>query len=224
MSTTEQVVPTHAADRCPLDVDLFDYAVRALDHGANATIAGHRNECLLCRVRVARIRRQNPSQGSYPSAHVTVDVSPAVQAVVSGNASPEDVVAGQVWLAGGPRRTLVWIRAVRDRRLICHPATMEIEAADDSTLIVEDFEPLGQPLAVMTSITGTVPSDRLINFVGVLDIAADVNRLRKASVSGVPPAELGWPTGPPMTGPADERLELRQLLADDLAALDPIED
>ncbi|MDE2822958.1 MAG: hypothetical protein OXK79_05580, partial [Chloroflexota bacterium] len=212
----------YAKDSHPLDVELFDHVVEALDDRANAELVEHLDECLLCRVRIARIRRQNPSQGSFAAAHAAVDVSPVVQAVLSSGARPDRVEEGQVWLAGEARRTLIWIRAVRDSGVICHPATIDVEAADDSTLIVEEFAPLGYPLAVVTSIVGTVPTDRLTTFVGALDIAEDVNRLRDAALTGARP-EPGLRTGPPMTGRADERLEFRQLLADDLAALDPAE-
>lgn len=188
------------------------------DHRAGAAVAGHPDGSLLDRIQAARAQRLNPLEGDAALPHV-VDAS----SVLSGNPNLEDVAAGQVWLSDGPRRMLLWIRAVREGWVICHPATVNLDIADNSTLIAENFEPLGRPLGLMTSITGTVPHDRLATFVGVLDISADVNCLRDASQTGVP-AEIDRPTGLPITGIADERLVLRQLVADDLAALDPIDD
>jgi hypothetical protein len=205
----------------PLDIDLLGLAVGGSDAGLATEVADHLGACLLCRVRLARIRRS----GAVPSAPPTgIDlplVSPEVLAVLDDAARPDVVAAGQVWLAGSSRRLLVWVRAVRSDRVVAHPVTLDVEAVDDTALIVDDFPPLGSPVAVVTSIVGTVPVGRFVSYVGDLDVGDDVERLRAAATAGT--AELDLPTGRPIVGLTDERLEFRQLLADDLADLDTID-
>jgi len=205
----------------PLDIDLLGVTIGDADAELATDVAEHLVTCLLCRVRMARLRRS----GAVPSAPPTgVDLpllSPDVLAVLDDVARPDTVAAGQVWLAGGSHRLLVWVRAVRSDRVVAHPVTLDVDAVDDTALIV-DLPALGSPVAVVTSIVGTVPVSTLVAHVGDLDIGDDVDRLRAAATAGT--AELDLPTGRPISGPADERLELRQLLADDLAALDALDD
>jgi len=205
----------------PLDIDLLDVALGDADAGLATEVAEHLGTCLLCRVRMARIRRSGAAPSPLPTGVDQPTVSPEVLAVLDAT-RPATVAAGQVWLAGASRRLLVWVRSVRSDRVVAHPVTLDVDAADDTALLVDELPALGTPAAVVTSIVGTVPVHGLVAYVGDLDVGSEVERLREAATVGT--AELDLPTGPPITGPTDERLEFRQLLADDFAALDTIAD
>jgi hypothetical protein len=204
----------------PLDIDLLGVALGDADAELAAGVAEHLGTCLLCRVRMARLRRSGAAPSPLPTGIDPPSLSPEVLAVLEGGTRPDAVAAGQVWLAGTSRRLLVWVRAARPDRVVAHPVTFDVDAVDDTALIVDEL--LGRPAAVVTSIVGTVPRRGLVSHVGDLDISREVERLRDAATVGT--AELDLPTGLPITGPADERLEFRQLLADDFAALDTIDE
>lgn len=205
----------------PLDIDLFGLVVGDIDATLAAEVTEHLSTCLLCRVRIARIRRGDAIPAAPPVAIDFPTVSPRVLAALESSARPEVIATGQIWLAGDSNRLLLWVRAVQSGAVVAHPITLDIDAADDTALIIDDLPALGHSGAVVTSIVGTVPVSQLVSYIGDLDISADVQRLRDAATVGT--AVLDLPTGRPITGPTDERLEFRQLLADDLAALDVIE-
>ena len=209
-------------DRHPLDIDLFALALEDLDASHAAEVNEHLETCLLCRVRIARIRRSDVRRADSPIGIDLPTVSPQVLAVLENAARPEMVEVGQIWLAGESNRLLLWVRAVEPGAVVGHPITLDIDAADDTTLIVNDLPGLGHSGAVFTSIVGTVPMSQLVSYIGELDIGAEVQALRDAAAVGAGGSVL--PTGSPITGPTDERLEFRQLLADDLADLDPLPD
>ena len=103
--------------------------------------------------------------------------------------------AGDVWLAGADDRLLVQVLGVAGDRATVAPVTFDIGAADDETL------GFGRSLAVHVALTTELPRAAL-----TARVAVDLS---------------GEPTpGPPVTGADDPRLELRQHLADALAALD----
>jgi hypothetical protein len=206
----------------PLDIDLLGVALGDADAELATEVADHLDTCLLCRVRMARLRRSDAVPSAPPSGVDHPSVSPAALAVLDDAVRPDALAAGQVWLAGSSRRLLVWVRAVRADRVVAHPVTMDVDGVDDTALLVDDLPALGGPAAVVTSIVGTVPVRTLVSYVGDLVVGEEVERLRAAAAAGT--AELDLPTGRPITGPTDERLELRQLIADDLAALDAVEE
>lgn len=206
----------------PLDIDLFGLVVGDLNATIAAGLTEHLATCLLCRVRIARIRRGNAVPAAPPVGVDFPTVSPRVLAALESSARPELIATGQIWLAGDSHRLLVWVRAVESGAVIAHPITLDIDAADDTALIIDEVPALGHSGAVVTSIVGTVPESQLVSYIGDLDISADVQRLRDAATLGTSVLDLR--TGLPITGPTDERLEFRQLVADDLAALDLIEE
>lgn len=206
----------------PLDIDLFGLVVGDLDAALAAVVTEHLATCLLCRVRIARIRRSDAVPAAPPVGIDFPTVSPRVLAALESSARPELIATGQIWLAGESHRLLLWLRAVESGAVIAHPITLDVDTADDTALIIDELPALGHAGAVVTSIVGTVPESQLVSYIGDLDISADVQRLRDAATLGTSVLDLR--TGSPITGPTDERLEFRQLLADDLAALDLIED
>ena len=196
----------------PIDIELLDFVTGG---DASVDVREHLGECLLCRVRVGRLRAE-------PSAWtdgLPVPVPPALRvppSVLEASASSDrpEPAKGQLWLAGGPASyLLVWIRGVAGPVVICHPVALDVEAADDTTLIT-DVASLQLPAGVVTSITGTVPIAALERFVGDLDVAAQVDSVRDGIVDGLA-------VGARIESDLDERLELRQLLADQLALLHP---
>lgn len=204
----------------PLDIDLLDFALGDADVAHGSEITDHLGTCLLCRIRVHRIRRSGVVHGS---AQITesVSVSPQILALMENDTHPA-VAPGQLWLAGNTRRTFVWIRKVLGDTVVVHPATDDLAGADNTFLITDTIDTLGMPLAVGASIVSTIRADRLARYAGDLDIATDIERLRDAARAGTEVNDLS--TGDPIEGLTDERIEFHQMLADDLAALDPIDE
>jgi hypothetical protein len=135
-------------------------------------------------------------------------VPETVRAAVAGADRPEaGPQAGELWRArppGGDPVTLVWLRSVGPAgAVVVVPASFDTEFADDSTLVVPaEASPLGLPLALHLSLETTIDPEALLDRLGQLDIA-------------------GWPVGPRIVSPLDERIEYRQALADRLAELGP---
>src|SRR4051794_3605173 len=94
----------------PLDIDLLSYALGESAAEVNADITSHLGECLLCRIQLGRIRRNDLDLGPEPGQQLRFPtIAPEVIAVVEGTSRPERVEAGQVWFAGSSRRVAVWI-------------------------------------------------------------------------------------------------------------------
>src|SRR5687767_9863624 len=113
----------------PLDIDLLGVALGDTDATLAAEVAEHLGTCLLCRVRMTRLRRGGAVPLGDPATSTPVtslptplgvdrpSVSTAVLAVLDDGARPDAVAAGQVWLAGDRHRLLVWVRTVRAERV-----------------------------------------------------------------------------------------------------------
>lgn len=206
----------------PLDIDLLSVALGDTNVTVDSDITGHLNACLLCRIRVARIRHGNATPEPLNATGIQYpSVSPEVLAVLDSTIERGEANAGQLWLAGDRYRILVWIDDIEDGVAFVYAASLDTGAADDTALITS-VPNLDRPIAVYTSVGGTIGVDRLVSYIDDLPIHDDVERLLAAAVNGT--VADGLLTGSAILGVTDERLELRQLLADDLAALDPIED
>ncbi len=202
----------------PLDVDLLAY-VMGVPSSAIANLDSHLGGCLLCRVRVARLRRASPAGVADAPYEPLVElaVPPAVRELLAATPSRPTPAAAQLWLAArGSSRLLVWLRAVRADDAVVHPVVLDVDAADETGLIVE-VPSLGMSASVLTSVVGNVPLSALERHVADLDVAKDVEMVRQAQVTKT--AEHDLHVGRPLAGPTDERLEARQLVADELAAL-----
>ena len=203
----------------PLDVDLLAHVLGEPISPTNA-LEGHLGDCLLCRVRAARLRRSLPADqrdDGVPEALVAPAVPAAVRELLAEPAARPEPAPSQLWLASrGTSRLLVWLRAVRAADAIVHPVVLDVDAVDDSGLIVE-VPAIGMTAAVVTSLVGNVPLTALDRYVEVLDVADDAETVRQAQITKKTEHDLR--VGAPLSGPADERLEARQLIADELAAL-----
>ena len=205
----------------PLDIDLMGYALGSSDDSRAADISDHLDVCLLCRIRLARIRRSGLQPEAALPGVAPREVSPTILSTLSSARRPGSITPGQVWLAGSVQRMLVWVRAALDSAVNVYAMTLDIEAADDTTLIIDEFEAIGHPVAIMCSVVGTVPNEQLSVYLGDLNVQADLERISASASSDL---AVGLTTGAPITSQADERIEFRQILADELASLDPIEE
>ena len=205
----------------PPDSDLQEYTRDASAGPQAAEILGHLRACLLCRIRIARIRRNDLARAASPLEIAHPNTWPKILAAINSAQHPNSFSPGQVWLAGSDPRMLVWIRAVLAKAVSVYAVTLDIDAADEKSLIVDEFEAIGHPVTIMSSVIGTVPIEQLSGYLGDLDIQPELERISGSASTG---QDHGLRTGSPITSQADERIVLRQILADELASLDPIED
>lgn len=175
----------------PLDVDLADLVDGALDQARAAQLEDHLADCLLCRLKRRRLRGAPTAGGGAPLPSPAFDVP--------GEGPAADPAPGDFWLAGGDERLLVLVMDVAGDTVLAAPATFDVEAADDETVVV-DPSPFRTALAVHPALATEVPRAALTARVAALD----------------------WPLtgrpGTPVTGLTDPRLELRQHLAGALAS------
>lgn len=175
----------------PLDVELADDADVDAD-----LLEAHLLDCPVCRARRDRLR-----QASAADLHLGRTLpSPELTLPVGERGAP---TVDDLWLAGGDERLLVLVQRVEGGRVLVAPVTLDVEAADEETLVVD---PPGGPdglgaLAVHPQLATEVPATVLVERVGHLDLA-------------------GARPGSPVAGATDPRLEVRQILADRLASLD----
>lgn len=206
----------------PLDIELLAVALGDNNVAVEPEINTHLGTCLVCRIRIARIRHGNATPEPLNATGIQYPtVSPEVLAVLDSTVERSAAQVGQLWLAGDTYRIPVWIDDIEDGVAFVYAASLDTDAADDTALITP-VPNLDRSIAVYTSVRGTIGIDRLVSYIDDLPINDDVDRLVAANVNGT--VADGLLIGSAITGVTDERLELRQLLADDLAALDPIED
>jgi len=214
-----------------LDIDLVSYALGEAETELRAQVDDHLGDCLLCRIQLARIRREDPEHGDSNDIELQLpQISTAVVDIVAGNYRPDSIDRGQLWFAGSPRRTAIWLSHVdSDHDLaVGYGATLDTAAADHTALIVRS-ETLDRDVAIFTSVPGAVSLDKLTLYVDTLNISDSVAALVRANDL---PSDTrvtvthrdGLRIGSRIEGPTDARIEFRQLLADDIAALDPESD
>lgn len=203
----------------PLDVELLSLARGAVSSECRDSAEAHLKECLLCRIRLQRLVSAQLPKLSEASAREPAGLA-IPQAIVSLLRDPPtrgEPEPDELWLAGSDERLLLWIRAVRGGIVLCHPVTLDVEMADAETLVIsDDVSPLGIRLALWTALTGDVQVSALSVRVGKLSIRAEVDALQSR---GDAAATLSLETGLAITEGTDERIEYRQLLADQLAEL-----
>ena len=204
------------ADDDLLHGELLEYALGESDPASAATAEAHLADCLLCRVRLNRIKIDDPRLEPPAFAVSHPPISEEALKLLAAH-PPARIESDQVWYARGEHSQLmVWVShepiGFFDA-VMAHPVTANINAVDDSALIV-DLPKIG-PVAVSSPIIGLVPKSKLVAHLGDLDIASDLQRIYKGDRSDLE-------TGRPITDPNDERHEFDQFLIDQLADLDPI--
>ena len=195
--------------------ELLEYALGESDPAAAATAEAHLADCFFCRVRLNRIKIDDPRLEPPAFAVSPPPLSEEALKLLAAN-PPARIETDQVWYAQSEHAQLmVWVshETIGIDAVMAHPVTANIDAVDDSALIV-DLPKIG-PVAVSSPIIGLVPKSKLVAHLGDLDIASDLQRIYKGDRSDLE-------TGRPITDPNDERHEFGQFLIDQLADLDPI--
>src|SRR5436190_16061894 len=99
----------------PLDIDLLGFALGDIDDVRIAQVQAHLSDCLLCRIRIARMRRSGVVPAPLAATGIAYPkVSPDVLAVLDPQAPRPGPAANQLWLAGSSTRILVWVESVDD--------------------------------------------------------------------------------------------------------------
>ena len=207
------------ADDDLLHGELLEYALGESDPAAAATAEAHLADCLFCRVRLNRIKIDDPRLEPPAFAVSAPPLSEEALKLLAAN-PPARIETDQVWYARSEHAQLmVWVshEPIGFDAVMAHPVTTNIDAVDDSALI-EELPKIGL-VAVISSTIGLVPKSKLVAHLGDLDIASDLWRLFNGAR---PDLEPGRRTGRPITDPNDERIEFDQFLIDQLADLYPI--
>ena len=210
--------------RHPTESALLSFGQSQPGAAGAADVRAHLERCLACSIWAARARR----------ARVTAaDDSVAARLTAAGQAVPEALhlalaapagaavpAAGDVWRAGGPDEALlVWVRGLSGDSAVVIPVTLDVELADEYTLIIPASEsPLGLDLALFATVEARADKGAFLQRIGELPVGAQVTGLLAARADGRP-APPGLLTGAPSGGPSDLRPEYRRLLSDLLTGL-----
>jgi hypothetical protein len=190
-----------------------------------ASTLQHVDECLACRIRLARIGRASGlATASDDSLERIVRASTPLPDATADLVSPSDDVAprpNEIWRVGKSEALLVWVRQVFDDDVAdVIPLVLDSDLADqDCVLVHADATPLASETAAMVSLRTHLHIGSFLNRVGVLDIRDEVAEVMTAIQEGRRPS--GVPVGPPIGDDDDQRLEYRQALRDLLAELSP---
>lgn len=209
--------------RHPLDVDLADFADDLVDSAQREALEDHLSVCLLCRIKVSRLREALRDQSEVPhSGQSGLEVGTSINAGLSAIAPLEDLTvdqlkAGQLWAAGKEQRLLVLILREQHGRAFVAPVTFDAGAADDETVVVVEAStfPFATSIAVYPMLAAELPKSSLAACFGQLVATGDLDQLVAGRLAGTT-------RGEPIEGPTDPRLEFRQMLADHLGTLEEI--
>ena len=215
---------SHAV-RHPLDIDLADFAGDLLDEAQTEALEDHLTGCLPCRIKVRRLRHAlgEPPQAQF-RAHGGDDVRTGISAGLRLTAPPvavadigiDRLAPGQLWASGTEERLLVLVLRERNGRVLVAPVTFDVPAADDGTIVVEAaLSPFDMAIAVYPTLAAELPRFSLVACYGPVVEASDVDLLLAGALPGTR-------RGEPVDGTTDPRLEFRQMLADQLEALEHI--
>lgn len=202
----------------PLDIDLLAMVRGDLAPDSRLQLESHAQSCLLCRIRIGRLTRaaglQWPSSGTVALPTGSVPLSSDLLTSFETRAENPIPAMGQLWLVGADEYLMLWIRKANESSLVCHPVTLDVEVADDKTLVIDEKQsPIGVPLALWSGIIGDVRQSNLSRFLGELDVRASIDALQSRPGDHHGGIEVGLA----ISDPTDERIEYRQLLADRLA-------
>ena len=203
----------------PLDVELLEYILDELDSSHESSIHSHMGKCLLCRIRSRRISAHNLSDVKPNAGTANLAIPVELLHIFDTATQTPSPQPEEIWLAGHEKRTLVWIRHLLGKVVTVHPVTIDIDLIDETALIIHSCPTIDEPIGIITSIISTVPSNTLTIRLGHLPVMNAIETIRTTTSTGIPNS---LPTGQPITGATDERLEFRQLLADEITALDRI--
>lgn len=205
----------------PLDIDFLAMVSGDLALDRRLSLESHAQFCVLCRIRIGRLARaaglQWPPMAAEGLPTGIVPLPTDFLSSLETDAENPPLTKNQLWMAGADEYLMVWIRKSDGGSLVCHPVTLDVDLADDQTLVISDeASPIGIPLALWSGIIGDVQPSSLNRCLGDLDVRASIDALQSSS--------SGLQVGTAISGATDERIEYRQLLADRLAELSSAKD
>jgi hypothetical protein len=209
----------------PTDSELIGFA-DSQDADAAVGIAAHVGRCLACKIKAIRLSSAHISTPDDAAIRRLVVSSPTIarpisDALRSRPAPGAHPASGEIWRIGLSEASLAWVRRVLDDSALVLPVTLDIDLADEYTLLVPAVEsPTGTDVAIVASVEGQVDLRAFLQRLGPVQVDAQISQLRLARRNGRLP-DTDIPNGPPIESPDDQRLEYRQLLADLLADLSP---
>jgi hypothetical protein len=213
MQRTDPMMSMSASPH-PLDIDLLDLIEGTLSPDPTRAIEVHLATCVLCRIKRQRLSDEAPID---PVDLGDVEI-PAFGHVEIVDAPAATAAPGELWLTDGDEALMVLLRDVRDPLLgvVVMPVTFETDVADSGTVILDSAaSPLGVPLAIYDGMLSRLPLHVL---------RSRVVPARDVDLSTLAVGEPGVSRGSSLEGPADPRHEVRQNIADRLAALSPVHD
>lgn len=194
----------------PLDIDLADLVDGFLDEPRAQQLEAHLTGCIVCRIkrlRLSRAPRPGPARGGEAFPSPAFDVPR-----VDEDALP---ATGELWLAGGDERVLVLVLDPHGHeRMLVAPVTLDVEAADDRTVVVDaGRSPLGTGIVLHPAQATALPRATLAGRVATLATAVEL----PAVLAGDAPGTM---RGATVDTDTDPRLELRGHIADRLGDLE----
>jgi hypothetical protein len=211
--------------RHPTESALLSFARGQLTSAGAADVAAHLEGCLACGVWETRLRHARVAEAD---GLVTARLTAAGQAIPddlrTALAAPPGAgvpASGDIWRVGADEAMLVWVRSLSGGSATVLPVTLDVELADEYTLIVPaDESPLGLDLALMTTVEGDVDLGAFLQRIAALPAGDQVTRLLLARSADRPPPP-GVLTGSPASRDAGQRLEYRRHQTRLLARLAP---
>jgi hypothetical protein len=211
--------------RHPTESALLSFARGQLTSAGAADVAAHLAGCLACRVWETRLRHAMVAEadGSVTARLIAV-AQPIPDDLRTALAAPPGAgvpASGDIWRVGADEALLVWVRSLASESATVVPVTLDVELADEYTLIVPAGEsPLGLDLGLMTTIEGDVDLRAFLHQIAALPVGDQVTELLLARSAGRPPPP-GLLTGSPAGRDDDQRLEYHHVLAGLLSSLSP---
>jgi hypothetical protein len=211
--------------RHPTESALLSFARGQFTSAGAADVAAHLEGCLACRVWETRLRhaRVAEADGSV-TARLTAAAQPIPDDLRTALAVPPGTgvpASGDIWRVGADEALLVWVRSLSGGSATVVPVTLDVELADEYTLIVPAGDsPLGLDLALMTTVGGDVDLRVFLQHIAALPVGDQITQLLLARSDDRPPPP-GLLTGSPASRVDDQRLEYRRHLAGLLASLSP---
>jgi hypothetical protein len=211
--------------RHPLDVDLADFAGDLVETAQKEPLEEHLSRCLLCRIKLRRLRdaideaprEQSATTTAAEGNHrTTTEFSLTTPGVSFQTVSEDPPAPGQLWAAGTGKRLLVLVLRERDGRVFVAPVTFDTAAADDETIVLAPaLSPFEISIALYPMLAAEVPMSSLVACFGRAVEASDLDELLAGTLPGTT-------QGDPISGPTDPRIDFRQILVDDLGALEEV--
>jgi len=211
--------------RHPTESALLSFARGQLTSAGAADVAAHLEGCLACRVWETRLRHAMVAEadGSVTARLIAV-AQPIPDDLRTALAAPPGArvpASGDIWRVGADEALLVWVRSLSGQSATVVPVTLDVELADEYTLIVPAGEsPLGLDLALMTTVEGDVDLRAFLQQIAALPAGDQITQLQLARSDGRPPPP-GLRTGSPASGDTGQRLEYRRHQTRVLARLAP---